>query len=330
MVLGCPGIESTRYGHDYTVHPAPGADLAEQLQRAVARIHGQYRVPEVAELETKEAEGETIPADPSVKNFSYTVVDGEIWFRENSVMVRPKLNATARARVKGMVQLRDCLQELIAAQMEPDAPLDGHQRRLNALYDGFTGRYGLINSRGNRLAFSRDNSYYLLCSLEVLDDDGNLKRKADIFTKRTIQNRQPVTHVDTAQEALAVSIGERARVDLPYMAQLTDRPVSELTDELGASGTIYRDPETETWQTADEYLSGNVRHKLREAQRAAEDNPAYQPNVDALAAAIPKDLEASEIEVRLGATWIAPEYIQQFMYETLQTPKRQQENIRVI
>ena len=330
MVLGCPGIESTRYGHDYTVHPAPGADLAEQLQRAVARIHGQYRVPEVAELETKEAEGETIPADPSVKNFSYTVVDGEVWFRENSVMVRPKLNATARARVKGMVQLRDCLQELIAAQMEPDAPLDGHQRRLNALYDGFTGRYGLINSRGNRLAFSRDNSYYLLCSLEVLDDDGNLKRKADIFTKRTIQNRQPVTHVDTAQEALAVSIGERARVDLPYMAQLTDRPVSELTDELGASGTIYRDPETETWQTADEYLSGNVRHKLREAQRAAEDNPAYQPNVDALAAAIPKDLEASEIEVRLGATWIAPEYIQQFMYETLQTPKRQQENIRVI
>ncbi len=328
MVLGCPGFESTRYGHDYTVHPAPGADLAEQLQRAVARIYGTYR--EAAPTEPGDKSAGSIPADPSVKNFSYAVVDGEVWFRENSVMVRPKLNATARARVKGMVGLRDCLQELIAAQMEPDAPLDGHQRRLNALYDGFTSRYGLINSRGNRLAFSRDNSYYLLCSLEVLDDDGNLKRKADIFTKRTIQNRQPVTHVDTAQEALAVSIGERARVDLPYMAQLTDRPVSELTDELGASGTIYRDPETETWQTADEYLSGNVRHKLREAQRAAEDNPAYRPNVDALAAAIPKDLEASEIEVRLGATWIAPKYIQQFMVETFHMTKYHQEHIRVV
>ena len=192
MVLGCPGSKSTRYGHDYTVHPAPGADLAEQLQRAVARIYGTYR--EAAPTEPGDKSAGSIPADPSVKNFSYAVVDGEVWFRENSVMVRPKLNATARARVKGMVGLRDCLQELIAAQMEPDAPLDGHQRRLNALYDGFTGRYGLINSRGNRLAFSRDNSYYLLCSLEVLDDDGNLKRKADIFTKRTIQNRQPVTH----------------------------------------------------------------------------------------------------------------------------------------
>ncbi|NBI81937.1 helicase [Clostridiaceae bacterium] len=328
MVLGCPAVESTRYGHDYTVHPAPGADLAEQLQRAIARIHGQYRVPEVAELETKEAEGETIPADPSVKNFSYTVVDGEVWFRENSVMVRPKLNATARARVKGMVQLRDCLQELIAAQMEPDAPLDGHQRRLNALYDGFTSRYGLINSRGNRLAFSRDNSYYLLCSLEVLDDDGNLERKADIFTKRTIQNRQPVTHVDTAQEALAVSIGEQARVDLPYMAQLTGKDESTLISDL--QGLIFKDTLKDEWQTADEYLSGNVRRKLREAQRAVEDDPAYRPNVDALAAAIPKDLEASEIEVRLGATWIAPKYIQQFMVETFHMTKYHQEHIRVV
>ena len=328
MVLGCPGVKSTRYGHDYTVYPSPGADLAQQLHDAVSRIRGTYR--KAVSTEPDDESAGAIPADPDVKNFSYTLVNGEVYFRENSVMVRPKLNAKARARVKGMVQLRDCLQELIAAQMESDAPLKGHQQRLNALYDGFTSRYGLINSRGNRLAFSRDNSYYLLCSLEILDDDGNLKRKADIFTKRTIQNRQPVTHVDTAQEALAVSIGERAKVDLPYMAWLTGRPEQELTEELGASDAIYQDPETETWQTADEYLSGNVRRKLREARRAAEDDPAYQPNVTALTAALPKDLEASEIEVRLGATWIAPEYIQQFMAETFRTPKQQQENIRVM
>ena len=244
MVLGCPGSESTRYGHDYTVYPAPGKDLAQQLHDAVSRIRGTYR--KAVSTEPDDESAGAIPADPDVKNFSYTLVNGEVYFRENSVMVRPKLNAKARARVKGMVQLRDCLQELIAAQMEPDAPLKGHQQRLNALYDGFTLRYGLINSRGNRLAFSRDNSYYLLCSLEILDDDGNLKRKADIFTKRTIQNRQPVTHVDTAQEALAVSIGERAKVDLPYMAWLTGRPEQELTEELGASDAIYQDPETET------------------------------------------------------------------------------------
>ena len=328
MVLGCPGSESTRYGHDYTVYPAPGADLAEQLQRAVARIRGTYRVAAPAELDEETVD--VIEADPAVKNFSYTVKDGEVYYRENSVMVRPKLNATAKARVKGMVQLRDCLQELIAAQMEPDAPLEGHQKRLNALYDGFTARYGLINSRGNRLAFDKDASYYLLCSLEILDDDGNLKRKADIFTKRTIQNRRPVTHVDTAQEALAVSIGERARVDLPYMARLTGKQPQDLTDELEDSGAIYREPITNTWQTADEYLSGNVRRKLREAQRAAEDDPAYQANVDALTAALPKDLEASEIEVRLGATWIAPEYVQQFMVETFRTPEAQRKNIRVV
>ena len=328
MVLGCPGVKSTRYGHDYTVYPSPGADLAQQLHDAVSRIRGTYR--KAVSTEPDDESAGAIPADPDVKNFSYTLVNGEVYFRENSVMVRPKLNAKARARVKGMVQLRDCLQELIAAQMEPDTPFEHHQQRLNALYDAFTSRYGLINSRGNRLAFSRDNSYYLLCSLEILDDDGNLKRKADIFTKRTIQNRQPVTHVDTAQEALAVSIGERAKVDLPYMAWLTGRPEQELTEELGASDAIYQDPETETWQTADEYLSGNVRRKLREARRAAEDDPAYQPNVTALTAALPKDLEASEIEVRLGATWIAPEYIQQFMAETFRTPKQQQENIRVM
>ncbi|MCI9165726.1 MAG: N-6 DNA methylase [Oscillospiraceae bacterium] len=327
MVLGCPGSESTRYGHDYTVYPSPGAGLARQLHEAVTRIHGQYRTAEVAELETEETADEAIPADPAVKNYSYTVVDGAVYYRENSVMVKPKLNATARARVKGMVQLRDCLQELIAAQMEPDAPFEHHQRQLNVLYDGFRTRYGLINSRANRLAFSRDNSYYLLCSLEILDDDGSLERKADIFTKRTIQNRQPVAHVDTAQEALAVSIGERARVDLPYMAQLTGKDEDALVADL--SGLVYRDPETEAWQTADEYLSGNVRRKLRQAQRAAEDDPAYRPNVDALVSAQPKDLEASEIEVRLGATWIAPEYVQQFMYETFRTPKSQRENIRV-
>ncbi len=327
MVLGCPGVESTRYGHDYTVYPAPGADLSQQLRQAVAHIHGTYQAAQLAEPDD-EAVG-AIPADPDVKNYSFTVMDGSIYFRENSVMFRPKLNATARARVKGMVQLRDCLRGLIAAQMEPEAPLEGHQRRLTALYDAFAARYGLINSRANRLAFSRDNSYYLLCSLEILDDEGNFAKKADIFTKRTIQNRQPATHVDTAQEALAVSIGERARVDLPYMAQLTGKTEQELTEELSASGTIYRDPVCSEWQTADEYLSGNVRRKLRQAQRAAEDDPAYQTNVDALTAALPRDLEASEIEVRLGATWIAPEYIQQFMYETFRTPEKQQKNITV-
>ena len=329
MVLGCPGSESTRYGQDYTVFPTPGADLSEQLREAVARIHGTYRGAAVTELDGEGAD--SIPADPAVKNYSFTIVNGKVYYRENSVMVRPKLSAAAAARVTGMVGLRDCVQRLIALQMKegiPDSTIRDQQVELNRLYDAFTRAYGLINSRANRLAFSSDSSYYLLCSLEVLDDDGRLERKADIFTRRTINRRVPVTHVDTAQEALAVSIGERARVDLPYMAQLTGKTEQELTVDL--CGAIYKDPLTSAWQTADEYLSGNVRRKLREARRAAEADPAFQPNVDALLAAQPRDLEAGEIEVRLGATWIAPEYIQQFMYETFQTPVYQRKNTCVV
>ena len=329
MVLGCPGVESTRYGHDYTVYPTPGADLSEQLQEAVSRIHGTYHKAAATELDEEQVD--SIPAIPDVKNYSYAIVDGEVYYRENSVMIRPKLNATAKARVAGMVRLRDCVHSLIALQMDehtPDSAIKAKQDELSRLYDAFARKYGLINGRANRLAFDKDAAYYLLCSLEVLDEDGKLERKADIFTKRTIKQRVPVTHVDTAQEALAVSIGERARVDLPYMARLTDKPETELIADL--QGVIFKDPQKGVWQTADEYLSGNVRRKLRIAKDAAEQDPAYQVNVDALTAAQPKDLDASEIEARLGATWIAPEYIQQFMYETFRTPPRQRNNIRVV
>ena len=326
QVLGCPGVESTRYGHDYTVYPSPGADLARQLHEAVSRIHGRYQAAEVAELESEETAGETIPADPAVKNFSYTVVDGTVYYRENSVMVKSKLNATATARVKGLIGLRECVHQLIDLQLDenvPDSALLPKQAELNRLYDAYTRKYGLINSRGNRLAFDKDSAYYLLCSLEILDDDGNMERKADIFTKRTIKQHRSVTHVDTASEALVVSIGERACVDLPFMAQLTGKPETDLITDL--RGVIYQDPKAADaplsgWQTADEYLSGNVRRKLREAQRAAERDPAFQANVTALEAVQPKDLEASEIEVRIGATWIDKSYYQQFMYETFNTP----------
>ena len=334
MILGCPGIESTRYGYDYTVYPTPGADLSQQLQEAIQRIHGTYRKAAATELDEEQVD--SILADPDVKNFSFTLVDGEVYYRENSVMIRPKLNATAKARVTGMVKLRDCVHSLIALQMDehtPDSAIKAKQDELSRLYDAFNRKFGLINGRANRLAFDRDSSYYLLCSLEVLDKDGKLERKADIFTKRTIKQRTPVTHVDTAQEALAVSIGERARVDLPYMARLTGKPEAELISDL--QGLIFKDPASGDepftgWQTTDEYLSGNVRRKLRVAERAAEQDPAYQVNVDALAAAQPKDLDASEIEVRLGATWIAPEYVQQFMYETFQTPMYRRDDIRIV
>ena len=335
MVLGCPGVESTRYGHDYTVCPSPGADLARQLHETVARVHGTYRAAETAELDAEETAGETIPADPAVKNFSYTVVDGTVYYRENSVMVKSKLNATATARVKGMVELRDCVHGLIDLQMRPDTPdsaLQPKQAELGRLYDAFTRKYGLINGRGNRLAFDKDSSYYLLCSLEVLDDDGNMERKADIFTKRTIKQHRSVTHVDTASEALVVSIGERARVDLPFMSRLTGKPETELIADL--QGVIFKDPQAagdplSGWQTADEYLSGNVRRKLRVARQAAQRDPALLTNVTALEAVQPKDLEASEIEVRIGATWIDKGYYQQFMYETFNTPASLRRSVQV-
>ena len=321
MVLGMPSSESTQYGRqDYTVVPIPGADLATQLQKAMEYIRGTYQKAVPAESD-KSTPADTLPADDSVKNYSFTLVDGEVYYRENSMMKKAELNATAEKRVKGMIKLRDCVQKLIALQMDeyiPDSAIKAGQAELNQLYDAYTHKYGLINSRANRLAFERDSSYYLLCSLEILDEDGRLERKADMFTKRTIKQHKTITSVDTASEALVVSIGERAKVDLLFMSQLTGKSESELIREL--QGVIYKDPTNHIWQTADEYLSGNVRKKLRQAQKAAINDTAYQVNVKALKAAQPKDLDASEIEVRLGATWIDKSYVQQFMYETLNTP----------
>ena len=323
MVLGRQISESTQYGRqDFTVAPIEGADLAAQLHAAVQSIGGEYRAAELPDLGENETIQDTIPADPNVKNYSYAVVDGEVYYRENSVMVKPNLNATAKERVKGMAELRDCVHRLIDLQMweSDDGSIRAEQQRLNRLYDRFTEKYGLINSRGNALAFADDSSYYLLCSLELLDDEDKtkLKGKADMFTKRTIRQRQSVTSVDTAAEALALSIGEKARVDMAYMSQLTGKSEDDIIDEL--NGVIFLDPVYGDWQTADEYLSGNVRQKLREAENAAVDSPGYLPNVEALRAAQPKDLDASEIEVRLGATWIDKKYIQQFMFELLEPP----------
>ena len=337
MVLGRPTAESTQYGkQDYTVAPIEGLELADQLHDAVKYIRGTYQEAALPELGEGEDIDESLPADPDVKNYSYTVVDGAVYFRENSRMVRPDLNATAEARVKGLVGLRDCVQQLIDLEMDaaaPDADIQTQMAELNRRYDDFSAKYGLINDRANRLAFADDSSYYLLCALEVLDEDGRLERKADMFTKRTIKPHEAVTTVDTASEALAVSISEKAYVDMAYMEQLTGKTGEELAAEL--RGVIFRLPgpvsegERSQYVTADEYLSGNVRRKLRQAQRAAEQDPAFAVNVEALTAAQPKDLDASEIEVRLGATWIDKEYIQQFMYETFDTPFYLQRSIEV-
>ena len=323
MVLGRQTSESTQYGRqDFTVEPYEDLDLATQLRYAIQNIGGKYEAAELPDLGENETIQDTIPADPNVKNYSYAVVDGEVYYRENSVMVKPNLNATAKERVKGMAELRDCVHRLIDLQMweSDDISIRTEQQKLNRLYDRFTEKYGLINSRGNALAFADDSSYYLLCSLEMLDDEDKtkLKGKADMFTKRTIRQRQSVTSVDTAAEALALSIGEKARVDMAYMSQLTGKSEDDIIDEL--NGVIFLDPVYGDWQTADEYLSGNVRQKLREAENAAVDSPGYLPNVEALRAAQPKDLDASEIEVRLGATWIDKKYIQQFMFELLEPP----------
>ena len=337
MVLGRPTAESTQYGkQDYTVAPIEGLELADQLHDAVKYIQGTYQEAVLPELGEGEDIDESLPADPNVKNYSYTVVDGAVYFRENSRMVRPDLNATAEARVKGLVGLRDCVQRLIDLEMDaaaPEAAIQGQMAELNRLYDDFSAKYGLINDRANRLAFADDSSYYLLCALEVLDEDGKLERKADMFSKRTIKPHEAVTTVDTASEALAVSISEKACVDMAYMEQLTGKSSEELAAEL--QGVIFRVPGqsepdgTPLYVAADEYLSGNVRRKLRQAQRAAETDPSFSVNVEALTAAQPKDLDASEIEVRLGATWIDKEYIQQFMYETFDTPFYLQRSIEV-
>ena len=336
MVLGRQEPESTAHGMDYTVNPIEGLELADQLHDAVKYIRGTYQEAELPDLGEGEAIDTSIPADPNVKNYSYTVVDGTVYFRENSRMVRPDLNATAEARVKGLVGLRECVQQLIDLQMDaatPDSAIQDKQAELNRLYDSFSAKYGLINDRANRLAFADDSSYYLLCALEVIDEDGKLERKADMFTKRTIKPHKAVDTVDTASEALAVSIAEKACVDMAYMSKLTGKTSDELAAEL--QGVIFRVPGqleqdgTPHYVTADEYLSGNVRRKLRQAQRAAQQDPSFAVNVEALTAAQPKDLDASEIEVRLGATWIDKEYIQQFMYETFDTPFYLQRNIEV-
>ena len=331
MVLGRQTSESTQYGRqDFTVAPIEGADLAEQLSGAIRNIRGTYAEAELPDLGEDETIVETVPADPNVRNFSYTVVDGELYYRQNSIMTKPDFNATAKERAKGMVELRDCVQKLISQQMDgfiSDETIRQTQAELNTLYDGFTAKHGLINSRANALAFAEDSSYYLLCSLEELDEDKNLKRKADMFTRRTIRAHEAVTSVDTASEALALSISEKACVDMEYMSKLTGRSQDELINEL--NGVIFLDPVRGEWQTADEYLSGNVRQKLREAEQAAQDSPGYLPNVEALRQAQPRDLDASEIEVRLGATWIDPSHIREFMWETFETPFYQQRMIDV-
>ena len=327
MVMGRNSSESTAHGMDYTVEPLEDISLADQLHEAVQHIHGTYQEAELPDLGEGESIQNTLPADPDVKNFSYTLVDGEVYFRENSIMVKPDLNATAKERIKGMLALSACVHELIDLQMDetiPDSAIRDKQAELNRLYDSFTEKHGLINSRGNKLAFSDDSSYFLLCALEVMDDDGNFQRKADMFTKRTIQPHRVVTSVDTASEALTLSIAEKAEVNMEYMSNLTGKTAEELASEL--RGVIFHDPTLGNaedgmgWVTADEYLSGNVRQKLRQAEAAAAENPAYQVNVEALLAAQPKDLDASEIEVRLGATWIDKSYIKQFMFETFDTP----------
>lgn len=331
MILGRQSSESTQYGRqDFTVEPIEGLELADQLRDAVKYIRGTYQAAELPELGDDETLSDSIPADPNVKNYSYTVVDGEVYYRQNSLMSRPELNATASERVKGLVELRDCLHNLIDLQMDamtPDSAIRQAQAELNTLYDSFAAKYGLINSRANALAFQDDSSYYLLCTLEELDEEKQLKHKADIFTKRTIKPHEVVTSVDTPSEALALSISEKACVDLPYMEQLTGMDESTLI--AGLQGVIFRDPVKNEWQTADEYLSGNVRQKLREAEQAAAADPAYLPNVEALRASQPKDLDASKIEVRLGATWIDQKYIQQFMEETFEPPFYLRRNIQV-
>ena len=353
MVLGTPSSESTQYGRqDYTVAPIEGADLSELLHEAVQNIHGEYTERDVEEAENTDI----LPADPDVRNYSFTLVDGEVYYREGGIMVRQDVSAAMTERIKGLMELRDCTRRLIQLQTEDasDAEIAAEQQRLNQLYDAYTAKHGLISNRENKRAFSDDSSYYLLCSLEILDEDGKLERKADMFTRRTIQPRRPVEHTETAAEALAVSLNELGRVDIAYMSRLCGRDTSSANEKSqprrstnpspGAasytatdsnssipaenkdvnsiaaelSGVIFRVPGTERYVTADEYLSGNVREKLREAEAAAKDDASFNINVEALKAAQPRELTASEIDVRLGATWIEPRCIEQFMVETFQ------------
>ena len=333
MILGNMEMVSGQFGEESACVPIEGADLSEQLKAAVRNLEGEISEADLPDIEISEQV--SIPADPNVKNHTYTLVDGEVYFRENSRMVKPALNQTAMERITGLVELRECVNDLIYYQLEDfsDEVIMAEQQKLNQLYDRFTAKYGLINSRGNAIAFSEDNSYYLLCSLEDVDEDGNLKAKADMFTKRTIKKSVKITSVDTPSEALAVSISEKAKVDISFMAELTGLSEEEIAERL--KGVIFRVPELyhtdapPRYVTADEYLSGNVREKLPTAELAARTSAEYKANVEALQMAQPTDLDASEIEVRIGSTWIDKAYMQEFMYELFDTPYRNQGNINV-
>lgn len=328
MILGEMVMESTRFGMDSVCKPYEGIELKTLLNEAVEKINGEITDYEIGDIE--EREETTIPADLSVKNFSYCIVDGKVYFRENSIMAEQDLPITTISRIKGMIELRDCVRELINLQTEdyPEENIKVSQAKLNRIYDSFVKKYGIINSRGNRLAFEADSSYYLLCSLEVMDSEGRFVRKADMFNKRTIKAYKEITSVDTANEALIVSLSEKASVDLEYMSKLTNKTQEELIKEL--ENVIYKVPmEDNKYVTADEYLSGNVREKLKIAEALVETQPELKINVDALKQVIPKDLTASEIGIKLGATWIPTEIIEKFVYELLDTPNTSQWNIKV-
>ena len=329
MILGTMEMEPTQYGRpDSTCKPYEGIELKTLLDEAKEKIEGEITEYEIGDIE--EREETMLPADPSVKNFSYTIIDGKVYFRENSVMAEQDLPITTISRIKGMIELRDCVRDLIDLQTEdyPEENIKVAQAKLNRMYDNYVKKYGIINSRGNRLAFEADSSYYLLCSLEVMDSEGRFVRKADMFSKRTIKAYKEITSVDTANEALIVSLSEKASVDLEYMSKLTNKTQEELVKEL--DGIIYKLPmENNKYVTSDEYLSGNIREKLKMAEASVGMHPEFATNIEALKQVMPKDLTANEIGIKLGATWIPTEIIDNFMYELLETPNHAQWNMKV-
>lgn len=327
MILGNMEMISGRFGQESACIPYSDRPLETQLNEAIENLNAEINDFQIDEL--LEDEEKTIPADPSVRNFSYTIVDNQVYYRENSLMYYQELPLTAISRIKGMIEIRDCVRNLIELQLEdyPNEDIKREQAKLNSLYDKFTKSYGLINSRANEKAFSEDDSYYLLCSLEIVDENKNFVRKADMFNKRTIKPRTPISKTDNSIDALISSISERATVDLEYMSKLTGKTEEQLIKDL--EGSIFKDPMLEKYVTADEYLSGNIREKLKIAKEFAENNPEYEINIKSLESVIPKDLSASEISVRLGATWIPPRYIEEFIFELLETPSYNRDDIRV-
>ena len=327
MILGNMEMISGRFGQESACIPYSDRTLEIQLNEAIENLNAEIDDFQIDEL--LEDEEKTIPADPSVRNFSYTIVDNQVCYRENSLMYYQELPLTAISRIKGMIEIRDCVRNLIELQLEdyPNEDIKREQAKLNSLYDKFTKSYGLINSRANEKAFSEDDSYYLLCSLEIVDENKNFVRKADMFNKRTIKPRTPISKTDNSIDALISSISERATVDLEYMSKLTGKTEEQLIKDL--EGSIFKDPMLEKYVTADEYLSGNIREKLKIAKEFAENNPEYEINIKSLESVIPKDLSASEISVRLGATWIPPRYIEEFIFELLETPSYNRDDIRV-